>query len=42
MTFEEIIEKIFDGTLEAKDVTEEQLEYIQDLIADLIANRVLH
>ena len=42
MTFEEIIEKIFEGTLKPEEVTEEELEYIQELINDLISNRVLH
>lgn len=42
MTYEELIMKLFEGTLEPDEVTEEQLEYIQELINDLLANRVLH
>ena len=42
MTFEEIVEKIFEGSLKPEEVTEEQLEYVQELINDLLASRVLH
>lgn len=42
MTFEEVVIKLFEGTLDPDEITEEQLEYIQDLINDLLANRVLH